>query len=83
MDIKQLQYFAEVAKQKSFTRAAEVLHVSQPSISKMLKSLETELDVILLDRTERKIELTDAGQLVFEYAQRVLQIMGDLTASIE
>ncbi|MEJ8546389.1 LysR family transcriptional regulator [Brevibacillus borstelensis] len=83
MDIKQLQYFAEVAKQKSFTRAAEVLHVSQPSISKMLKSLETELDVILLDRTERKIELTDAGQLVFEHAQRVLQIMGDLTASIE
>ncbi|USG64898.1 LysR family transcriptional regulator [Brevibacillus ruminantium] len=83
MDIRQLQYFAEVAKQRSFTRAAEVLHVSQPSISKMIKSLETELGVILLDRSERKIELTDAGQLVFEHAQRVLQAMGDLTSSLE
>lgn len=83
MDIRQLQYFAEVAKQRSFTRAAEVLHVSQPSISKMIKSLETELGVVLLDRSERKIELTDAGHLVYEHAQRILQLVGDLTSSVE
>jgi len=83
MDIKQLQYFAEVAKQRSFTRASQVLHVSQPSISKMIKSLEEELGVVLLDRTERKLELTDAGQLVYEHAQSILQMMDDLVASLD
>lgn len=82
MDIRQLQYFAEVVKQRSFTRAAEVLHVSQPSISKMIKSLEAELGVTLLDRSDRKMELTDAGELVYEHATKVLQLMESLTASV-
>lgn len=55
MDIRQLQYFVEVAKQRNFTKAANALHVSQPSISKMMKALEEELGVVLLDRSERKI----------------------------
>ncbi len=83
MDIKQLHYFAEVAKQRSFTRASQTLHVSQPSISKMIKSLEDELGIVLLDRSERKLELTDAGQLVFEHAQKVLQLMENLSSSID
>lgn len=82
MDIKQLQYFVEVAKQKSFTKAASTLHVSQPSISKMLKALEEELGVVLLDRTERKMELTDAGELVYDHATKVLQLMDSLSSSI-
>lgn len=82
MDIRQLQYFVEVAKQKSFTKAARTLHVSQPSISKMLKALEEELGVVLLDRTERKMELTDAGKLVYDHAQKVLQLLDSLSSSI-
>lgn len=73
MDIPHLKYFVEVAKQKNFTRASETLHVSQPSISKMIKSLEEELNVTLLDRSERQVELTDAGKVVYDQAVKVLQ----------
>jgi DNA-binding transcriptional LysR family regulator len=83
MDIRQLHYFTEVARQRSFTKASEILHVSQPSISKMIKSLEQELGVVLLDRSERKLELTDAGVLVYEHAQKIMQMMDNLTSSID
>ncbi|MED1725597.1 LysR family transcriptional regulator [Brevibacillus parabrevis] len=82
MDIRQLQYFVEVAKQRNFTKAANVLHVSQPSISKMMKALEEELGVVLLDRSERKMELTEAGELVYGYATKVLQLMEGMSSSI-
>ncbi|MGD8190440.1 LysR family transcriptional regulator [Brevibacillus ginsengisoli] len=73
MDLRHLSYFLEVAKQKSFTKASETLHVSQPSISKMVKDLETELGVSLIDRSFKQIELTDAGEVVLERAQRIIQ----------
>ncbi|TGV02190.1 LysR family transcriptional regulator, partial [Mesorhizobium sp. M00.F.Ca.ET.186.01.1.1] len=82
MDIRQLQYFVEVAKQRNFTKAANALHVSQPSISKMMKALEEELGVVLLDRSERKMELTEAGELVYGYATKVLQLMEGMSSSI-
>jgi DNA-binding transcriptional LysR family regulator len=82
MDIRQLQYFVEVVRQKSFTKAAHALHVSQPSISKMLKALEEELGVVLLDRAERKMELTDAGEMVYAHALKVLQVLDSLSSSI-
>ncbi|UED74274.1 LysR family transcriptional regulator [Brevibacillus sp. DP1.3A] len=82
MDIRQLQYFVEVVKHKNFTKAAQSLHVSQPSISKMIKALEEELEVVLLDRTERKMDLTDAGEMVYSYATKVLQLMEGMSLSI-
>ena len=82
MDIQHLKYFVEVAKQKNFTKASQILLVSQPSISKMIKSLEDELKVTLLDRSERKIELTDAGVIVYEQALKILQSVEDVYASV-
>lgn len=82
MDIKQLHYFAEVAKHKNFTKASQVLFVSQPSISKMIKSLEDELGVTLLDRSDREIVLTDTGRLVNEKALKILQMLEDLSSSV-
>ncbi|MCP3774831.1 LysR family transcriptional regulator [Paenibacillus sp. MZ04-78.2] len=82
MDIRQLQYFAEVAKHKNFTKASQVLFVSQPSISKMIKTLEDELGVTLLDRSEREVVLTDAGKLVNEKALQVLQLLEELSSSV-
>lgn len=82
MDIQHLKYFVEVAKQKSFTKASQVLLVSQPSLSKMVKNLEDELKVTLLDRSERKIELTDAGVILYEQALKVLQSVEDVYSSI-
>ena len=55
MDIRTLRYFVEVVRQQSFTRAAERLFVTQPTISKMLKNLEDELNCTLLIRDGRKL----------------------------
>ncbi len=66
MDIRTLRYFVEVVRQQSFTRAAEKLFVTQPTISKMLKNLEDELNCTLLIRDGRKLLLTDTGRVVFE-----------------
>lgn len=82
MDIRQLSYFIEVAKYKSFTKAALTLHLSQPSLSKMVKNLEDELDVVLFDRSARQIVLTDAGEVVYEQAQKIINSLDDLSASL-
>ncbi|OHY62658.1 transcriptional regulator [Pluralibacter gergoviae] len=74
MDIRTLRYFVEVVRQQSFTRAAEKLFVTQPTISKMLKNLEDELNCTLHIRDGRKLLLTDTGRVVFE---RGLAILGE------
>ena len=66
MDLRALRYFVEVVRQNGFTRAAEHLHVTQPTISKMVKALEDELGGPLLTRAGRSVQLTDAGQLVYD-----------------
>ena len=72
MDIRALRYFVEVVRQNGFTRAAETLHVTQPTISKMVKSLEDELGGPLLLREGRTVQRTDAGEGVFARSQAVL-----------
>lgn len=79
MDIRHLEYFTEVARHKSFTKAAQVLHITQPTISKMIKALEEELGVTLFCRSARQIELTDAGVAVFNQAQQILSSFQNLT----
>ena len=73
MDLRQLRYFAAVAKERNFTRAAETLHIAQPPLSRQIQLLEEELGVTLIIRTTRPIRLTDAGRLFYEQA---LQILG-------
>ncbi len=82
MDILHLTYFLEVARYKSFTKASKALHVSQPSISKVIKTLENELDVVLLERSGREVELTDAGEAVLKRAQRVVGEFKNLSAEL-
>lgn len=78
MELRQLQYFFEVAKAQSISKAAETLHISQPALSKMIKNLEAELGMTLLIRTNKASELTDAGMVVFEYAKKISQDMKDM-----
>lgn len=73
MDLRALRYFIEVVRQNGFTRAAEHLHVTQPTISKMVKSLEDELGGPLLLREGRRVLLTDAGRVVYERGVTVLE----------
>ena len=64
MNIRQLHYFLQVAESKSFTRAAAVLHVAQPALSRSVRSLEEDLGVTLFDRSERGVSLTGSGELL-------------------
>ncbi|MDX8345389.1 LysR family transcriptional regulator [Rossellomorea sp. YZS02] len=82
MDIRQLTYFNEVAKYKSFTKASNVLHLSQPTLSKMVRSLEDELDMELIDRSARQIELTEAGEIVYEQGQVILESLDHLSTHL-
>ncbi|HTD50799.1 MAG TPA: LysR family transcriptional regulator, partial [Acidimicrobiia bacterium] len=62
MDVRQVEYVLAVVDRGSFTKAADSLGVSQPSLSDGIRRLETELDVRLFDRVGRSVALTDAGQ---------------------
>ncbi|TWI29276.1 LysR family transcriptional regulator [Paracoccus sulfuroxidans] len=72
MDLRQLRYFVAVARERNFTRAAEILHIAQPPLSRQIQLLEEELGVALILRKSRPIKLTDAGRLFYEQALQVL-----------
>jgi DNA-binding transcriptional LysR family regulator len=72
IDLKQLRYFLAVAEEKSFSRAAERLHISQPPLSQQIMKLETELGVKLFARTTRTFELTVAGKALMQEAAELL-----------
>ncbi|MER2127470.1 LysR family transcriptional regulator [Solibacillus sp. FSL H8-0523] len=82
MDIRQIEYFVEVAKQLSFTKAAVALHVSQPSISKAIQNFEAELGVPLFYRSSKQLELTDAGQAVLINSMQVLESFQNLRSEL-
>ncbi|GAA4862560.1 transcriptional regulator CynR [Saccharopolyspora rosea] len=72
-ELRHLRYLLAVAEQANFTRAAEELHVSQPTLSQQIKQLEKSLGVRLLDRTGRSVRLTDAGATYLHYARAALR----------
>lgn len=72
IDLKQLKYFLAVAEEKSFSRAAERLHISQPPLSQQIMKLESELGVRLFTRTTRSFELTVAGRALMVEAADLL-----------
>jgi DNA-binding transcriptional LysR family regulator len=72
MDLKQLQYFLAIAEERSVTRAAARLHLTQPPLSAQLARLEQELGVPLVVRHRRGVDLTDAGRTLAERARRLL-----------
>jgi DNA-binding transcriptional LysR family regulator len=72
VELQQLRYFVAVAETGKFTTAARDLHVAQPSVSKQVRKLETELGAVLLERRKAGILLTDAGAILLPWAKRVL-----------
>ena len=72
--LQQLRIFKAIACEKSFTQAAEILFISQPSVSKQIKILETRLGILLLNRNGNKISLTEAGNIFLQYSDRILAL---------
>lgn len=73
MELGQLEAFIQVANHRGFSRAAEVLFLTQPSVTARIQALEKELGETLFERSGRTVRLTDAGTTFYEYAQRALK----------
>jgi LysR family transcriptional regulator, hydrogen peroxide-inducible genes activator len=73
MNLQDLRYFVAVAEHRHFGRAAESCDVSQPTLSSQIRKLETELGVTLLERTNKRVDLTPIGGRILEHARRALE----------
>jgi DNA-binding transcriptional LysR family regulator len=82
MDLFQLETFLAVAEERSFSRAAARLHRTQPAVSQAVAKLETELGEVLLDRSSRDGTLTDAGEVLREYAVKLLNLRGEAAGAL-
>lgn len=73
MELKQLKYFVTVAETGSLNKAAKLLYTTQPNVTKVIKKLESTLEVSLFERTSKGTNMTPAGQKMYEYASNVLK----------
>lgn len=82
MEFRQLKTFAAVASTLNFTRAAEQLHLSQSSVTEQIQALESDLGTPLFDRSRRKLQLTEAGSRLIDYAHDVLRLADEARATV-
>ncbi len=83
MTLHQLKVFLQVARQRSFSRAAKSLFISQPSVSYQVRELESELHVELFSQAGRRISLTQAGHILHDYAQQVERLLEDAVLALQ
>ena len=74
MDIRALEVFSKIVELRSFSKAAEAVHLTQPTVSGHIKALEEELDVKLFDRLGKAVVPTKVGELLYSYAKRILDL---------
>ncbi len=83
MELRHLRYFVAVAEALSFTRAAQKLRLAQPSLTRQVRNLETELGVLLLERANNRITLTEEGRLFLFDSKKVLAMCADSVAGVQ
>lgn len=83
MELRQLEYFQTVCRQNSISKAAEQLHVAQPSVSIAIQKLEEELGVALFNRSQRQISLTSEGHVFLQRVNDILMRIGDSVSEIK
>ncbi len=83
MDLSQLETFLAVAEERSFSRAAVRMHRTQPAVSQVIRKLEESIGEVLFDRAARDGSLTAAGELLRDYAQRLLALRREASSAIE
>lgn len=82
MDLAELQVFLTVATERSFSRAASRLHRTQPAVSQAIKRLESELDERLFDRSSKGGQLTEAGRILLDYAERLTRLKDEAEGAV-
>src|SRR5437763_5037769 len=82
MDINQLEVFLAVAQERSFSRAAESLHRTQPAVSQAIRRLEAELGESLFDRSSKDGTLTAAGKVLLDFSQQMLNLRRHAHAAV-
>jgi DNA-binding transcriptional LysR family regulator len=82
MDLAELQVFLAVATERSFSRAATRLHRTQPAVSQAIKRLEDELDERLFDRSSKGGQLTEAGKILLDYAERLIRLKDEAEGAV-
>ncbi|MBK6631315.1 MAG: LysR family transcriptional regulator [Betaproteobacteria bacterium] len=83
MNLKQLEYFVRVAEMGSFSKAALILNIAQPALSRQVRLLEMDLHATLLQRTGRGVVLTEAGKRLFDHSIGILQLVSRVREDIE
>ncbi len=83
MELRQLECFCAVSSLENFTKAAQLLHISQPSVTKTVRSLESELNLELFDRRQKHVCLTEAGQVFLIHAKKIMQDVQAAHVSME
>ncbi len=83
MDIHKLTVYCKVIEQKSFTRAAEALLLSQPTVSEHIRSLEEETGQLLLNRLGKEIRPTEAGTILYSYGVKALRLLEEATQALD
>jgi DNA-binding transcriptional LysR family regulator len=83
MDLFQLEAFVAVVREGSFSKAAKVLYRTQPAVSQIIQRLEDEIGQALFDRSSRRGVLTDAGQVLLEHAERLINFKGQALGALE
>jgi LysR family transcriptional activator of glutamate synthase operon len=82
MDLRQLRYLVALAEERHFTRAAEREHIAQPALSQQIRRLEEEVGIALVERTTRRVAMTEAGQLLVGRARRILSELNAAEAEL-
>lgn len=82
MNLQHLQVFLTVVEHKNFSTAGKKLHLSQPTVTHIIKQLEQELETRLFDRTTHSVKLTETGELLVPYAKKILELQEEVRRNI-
>lgn len=83
LEFRQLHYVVQLAAEKNFSRAAEKLHIAQPSLSQQIAKLEKELGILLFQRNTNSVDLTYAGSIFTDRAQKILDLAAQLHSEMD
>ena len=83
INLNQLRTFFLVAKEKSITKAANALHITQPAVTMQIKAFEKNLGLKLLRKSGKELQLTDMGNVLYDYAERIFQIVEELEHALK